>query len=414
MDIPGYELGARLHASTSSVVVRALRLRDRRPVVIKALPGEYPPPERVARLRAELEMTRRVAGTGVIGAFDWIESSRVVAMVVEDIGAESLAAHLGGQPMQVAEALRLAVDLLAAVEHVHALGVVHKDINPANVIYHAGRAEMRLIDFGLATQLGHETVDFRRLEGTLAYLAPEQTGRMNRGVDYRSDFYALGATLYEILTGRAPFSSKDPLELIHFHLAKAPVPVHEQSPGVPRPLSAIVGRLLEKMPEMRYQSARGLSADLARCRAELGSSRAIAEFSLGAHDVSDRFQIPERLYGREAELGRLLSSFAAAAEGGKKVVLLAGYAGIGKSALVAALHPPIVARRGLFTAGKFDQFNRDIPMSALVQALRQLLRSLLAEGEESLSRWRRVLAAAVGRNAGVLTPVLPELGLFVG
>ncbi len=414
MDIAGYELSAQLHASANSVVFRARRVRDGLPVVIKALPGEYPAAERVARLRAEFEMTRRLGGSGVIGAYDLVESSRTIAMVIEDIGAESLALQSSGRPMDLAAALALALDLIAAVEHVHRRGVVHKDINPTNVIHHPGRGEMRLIDFGLATRIGHENVDFRRLEGTLGYLAPEQTGRMNRGVDYRSDFYAIGATLYELLTGRPPFQSDDPLELVHSHLAREPVPVHQVNTAVPRQLSAIVSRLLAKMPEARYQSARGLAADLSRCLAGLRAGGQIADFPPGADDVPERFQIPERLYGREAEVERLARAFAAVAEGGRKVVLLSGYSGIGKSAVAAELHRPIVARRGLFATGKFDQYTRDIPLSALTQALRQLLRGLLAEDEEALSRWRNGLAQALGRNAGVLAPVLPELALLVG
>ncbi|HEY9623204.1 MAG TPA: AAA family ATPase [Crinalium sp.] len=276
---------------------------------------------------------------------------------------------------------------------------------------------MKLIDFSIASLLPKETQEIQSpniLEGTLAYLAPEQTGRMNRGIDYRADFYALGVTLYQLLTGTLPFTSDDPLELIHGHIARVPAPVHQVKPDVPAMVGAIVAKLMAKNAEDRYQSAMGLKHDLEQCLIQWKAAGQIAPFELGQRDLSDRFLIPEKLYGREAEVQALLNAFDRVADGSSELILVAGFSGIGKTAVVNEVHKPIVRQRGYFIKGKFDQFNRNIPFSAFVQALRDLMGQLLSESDAQLAQWKDQILAAVGENGQVLIDVIPELEQIIG
>ena len=230
------------------------------------------------------------------------------------------------------------------------------------------------------------------IAGTLAYMAPEQTGRMNRSIDARSDLYSLGVTFYEMLTGTLPFTAADPMEWVHCHIARQPMPPDERVAGIPGPLSAIVMKLLAKTAEDRYQTAAGVEADLRRCLAEWEAQGRIEPFPLGAHDASDRLLIPEKLYGREAEIDTLLAAFdRVVADGTPELVLVSGYSGIGKSSVVNELHKALVPPRGLFAAGKFDQYKRDIPYATLAQAFQSLVRQILGKSDAELSRWRDAL-----------------------
>jgi serine/threonine protein kinase len=253
------------------------------------------------------------------------------------------------------------------------------------------------------------------IAGTLAYMAPEQTGRMNRSVDFRSDLYALGVTFYEMLTGQLPFTAADPMEWVHCHIARQPVPPNDWGAGVPGQLSAIVMKLLAKTVEERYQTAAGVEADLRRSLAEWEATGRIGPFPLGAHDRSDRLLIPEKLYGREREIEALTGAFdRVVAEDTTELVLVSGYAGIGKSSVVNELHKVLVPPRGLFASGKFDQYKRDIPYATLGQAFQSLVRSLLAQSEEALGRWRDCLLKALGPNGQLIVSLVPELELVIG
>ncbi|MDO9352660.1 MAG: AAA family ATPase, partial [Solirubrobacteraceae bacterium] len=351
-------------------------------------------------------------------AYALLDDGASLVLVHEDIGGASLDTLLAGEPCGLAHFFRIALALVEALEVVHAQRIVHRDIKPHNIIVNAETGQVQLIDFGLASQIVRERAEMRppeQLEGTLSYLAPEQTGRMNRAVDYRADFYALGVTLYELLTGRLPFVARDALELLHCHLARMPRPPQELAPSCPAPLGAIVMKLLAKLAEDRYQSAAGLRADLAECERQWATTGRVAPFELGAEDRSDRFQLPQRLFGREAEIRALLDAFERVASAGRpELVLVAGYSGVGKSALVAELHGPIVGRRGHFIAGKFDQYRRGVPYATLAQAFGTLAQHLLAESPAALRAWRARILEAVGAHGRIVTELVPQMERVIG
>jgi PAS domain S-box-containing protein len=340
-----------------------------------------------------------------------------VALVLEDPGGMPLD-RLLGHPLEVSRFLHVAIPLAGALRRVHERGLIHKDIKPANILVDAANGGVWLTGFGIASRLPREhqaPAPPEVIAGTLAYMAPEQTGRMNRSVDSRSDLYALGVTFYEMLTGRLPFTAADPMEWVHCHIARRPVPPHERDAGVPRPLSAIVMKLLAKTADERYQTAAGVETDLRRALAEWQAHGRIEPFQLGASDASDRLLIPEKLYGREREIDTLRASFdRVVANGTTELVLVSGYSGIGKSSVVNELHKALVPPRGLFASGKFDQYKRDIPYATLGQAFQSLVRSLLSQSEDELGRWRDSLIEALGPNGQLILNLVPELELVIG
>jgi predicted ATPase/signal transduction histidine kinase len=341
-----------------------------------------------------------------------------LALILEAPEGATVLDRLLGRPLGIIEFLRIATSLAGALRQVHARGLIHKDIKPANILLDVASGSVWLTGFGIASRLTRERPNLEppdAIAGTLAYMAPEQTGRMNRSVDARSDLYSLGITFYEMLTGRLPFSAADPMEWVHCHIARRPVPPDEWTVEVPGALSAIVMKLLAKTAEERYQTAAGLEADLRRCQAEWESHGRIDAFSRGAHDVSDRLLMPERLYGREREIETLLACFdRVVTHGTRELVLVSGFSGIGKSAVVHELHKALVQPRALYASGKFDQYKRDIPYATLAQAFQSLVRSLLSQGEMELGRWRDSLSEALGSNAQLMVNLVPELELIIG
>lgn len=416
--VDGYRVSELLHEGPKTSVFRALRLGDERPVIIKIHTEEYPSARDLAAFEHAFALGERLSDCdGVIKHLELVKERSELALVTEDVGAASMDTLIGPRGLRLDRAVALGTELAEALGQLHDAGVVHRDIKPHNVVVNSESGALKVIDLGIASRLERENVGSsapRRLQGTLAYMSPEQTGRMNRVVDYRTDLYSLGVTLFEMLTGKLPFDATDPMELVHSHIAKRPPEVRQVNEAVPEMLSAMVGRLLAKNAEDRYMSAHGVARDLARCAEELTRGATIAEFELGADDVSPRFQIPQKLYGRESEVGELLEAYDAASEGGREVLLVSGYSGIGKSALIHEVCKPIVARRGYFCAGKFDQFRRDLPYEALIFAFRDLLRQLLTEREELVEVFRATLREKLGANAGVVTNVIPELEHVIG
>jgi PAS domain S-box-containing protein len=340
-----------------------------------------------------------------------------LTLVLEDPGGAPLD-RLLGRPLDVSHFLRIAIPLAAVLRQVHERGLIHKDIKPANILVDGATGGVWLTGFGIASRLPRERqapAPPEVIAGTLAYMAPEQTGRMNRSVDSRSDLYALGVTFYEMLTGQLSFTAADPMEWVHCHIARQPVPPNERVTGVPGPLSAIVMKLLAKTAEERYQTAAGVEADLRRSLAEWESHGRIDPFLIGAYDVSDRLLIPEKLYGREREIDTLLTSFDQVVTNGTlEFVLVSGYSGIGKSSLVNELQRALVPAGGLFASGKFDQYKRDIPYATLGQAFQSLVRSLLTQSEAELGRWKDALREVLGPNGQLIVSLVPELEFVIG
>src|ERR1700681_321930 len=374
------------------------------PVCVERLEHEY-------ALRAELDAdwaARPVALTHYNGR---------LMLVLEDPGGAPLD-RLLGRPLGVSHFLRIAIPLAGALRRVHERGLIHKDIKPANILLDAASGGVWLTGFGIASRLPRERqvpAPPEVIAGTLAYMAPEQTGGMNRSVASRSDLYALGVPFYEMLPGTLPFTAADPMEWVHCHIARQPVPPAEQVAGVPGPLAAIVMKLLAKTAEERYQTAAGVEADLRRCLAEWEATGRIGPFPLGTHDASDRLLIPEKLYGREREIDALIASFdRVVANGTLELVLVSGYSGIGKSSVVNELHKALVPSRGLFASGKFDQYKRDIPFATLGQAFQGLVRSLLTQSEAELGRWRDSLSEALGPHGQLIVNLVPELEFVIG
>lgn len=405
-----------LHNGRLTIVTRGVRLADGEPVVLKRLRQLHPPPASVMALRRELELTQRATCPGVVEALELSETQGAVTLVFRDFGGTSLESRLLAGRLPLAEAVDVALAVSNALAAVHERGMVHRDVNPSNIVRNADTGEVRLIDFGLATTLSRQAATATavgQLTGTLRYLAPEQSGRTEDLVDSRSDLYALGVTLYELLTGRVPFEVSDALGLVHAHIAQVPSPPCELDTQIPRILSDVVMRLLQKRADLRYQTARGLSRDLQTIAAGLRDSVDIPLFPLGRHDQSDRLTLPEQLYGRRREVGALTGAFQRAASGGREILLIAGQPGIGKSSLVTQVQPSILECRGIFLQGKFDQFNQGVPYEALFSAIKAWVAELSGEDDRTLAGWRLRLAEALGNYGEVLAALVPELRLLI-
>ncbi len=404
-----------LHEGASTVVYRATDRRDQSPVVLKHLAPERATPSAIARLRHEHAILEGLEDPGIVRALELYELGGGHTLVLRDIGGETLAAHLERERPGLRASLELAIKLCELVAGLHARRVIHKDLNPRNVLINAAGA-MQLIDFGVATKLPRELaglVNPNDLEGTLDYIAPEQTGRMNRPLDHRADLYSLGGTLYRIFAGRPPFTCEDPAELVHAHIALTPESPRRVT-DIPTQLSEIIMRLLAKSADARYQSARGLLLDLRECARQLRERGAIEPFPLGRQDRSDRLELPHRLYGRDEALSKIVSALERVRAGGSELVLVKGPAGIGKSALVHELQRDLSRHEGLLVGGKYDLVQRDIPYSGLLAALAHLAPYLLAETPARLERWRVRLREAVGESGRLILDTLPDFAALLG
>ncbi|HLO89387.1 MAG TPA: AAA family ATPase [Nostocaceae cyanobacterium] len=414
--ITDYQIISKLYESPNSLVYRAILNQNNQPIILKILKEGYPSASEITRYRQEYEVTRSLNLDGVIKAYSLHRYQNSLVMLLEDFGGDSLNILLNKYEFSLEEFLVIAIKITNALGGIHANSIIHKDINPSNIVYNLKTGQLKIIDFGISTVLSRENLEIYNpnyLEGTLAYISPEQTGRMNRAIDYRTDFYSLGVTFYQILTHQLPFATNDAIELVHSHIAKQPVPPHKHNSKIPLAVSKIIMKLLAKIAEERYQSAWGLRADLEYCLQQLQVNNQILEFPLALRDVSDKFQIPQHLYGREKEVEQLLETFERVSQGKTEMMLVSGYSGVGKSALINEIHKPIVRQRGYFISGKFEQFKRNIPYVCLIQALQELIRQLLTESEIQIQSWKQKLLNALGENCQVIIDVIPEVELIV-
>ncbi|NEO83866.1 MAG: AAA family ATPase [Spirulina sp. SIO3F2] len=415
--LPGYTVVETIYQGNRTLVYRALAPATQKSVVIKILSQEYPSFGQLVQFRNQYVITQNLPLSGIVRPLSLEPWGNGYAMVMEDFRGINLKQYVQSCTPRWIEILNIALQLTQTLHELHQHRVIHKDIKPTHILIHLESKQVKLIDFSIASLLPKENQALqspKNLEGTLAYLAPEQTGRMNRAIDYRTDFYSLGVTLYELFTAQLPFVSNDPLELIHCHMTQMPHTVEQLNSDVPPMMAAIVAKLMAKNAEDRYQSALGLKYDLEQCLTQWQEQGEITEFVLGERDLSDRFLIPEKLYGREAEVQALLEAFERVAQGQAEMMLVAGFSGIGKTAVINEVHKPITRQSGYFIQGKFDQFNRSTPFSALVQAFRGLMGQLLGESDTDLNTWRSKILQAVGENGQVIIDVIPELAQIIG
>ncbi|EYF05774.1 trifunctional serine/threonine-protein kinase/ATP-binding protein/sensor histidine kinase [Chondromyces apiculatus] len=416
MEVCGCELLEQLREGSRSITYRAKRCSDGLRVVLKVLREHHPSQVQLASLQHEDAILRGLEVEGVVRSYGVEEEGGRAALLLEDFGGESLKVLHGARRLSIERTVTLAVEVVSILETIHQRGVVHQDLNPTNLVMRPSDGKIKIVDFGLASLLPQHTSAFTSpvgLKGTLAYMSPEQTGRMNRPVDYRTDYYSLGVSLYELLTGHLPFTSEDAVELVHAHIARQPPPPRTLNAELPEVLATIVLKLMAKSADDRYQSARGIRADLIKCLDQLREGEEVAPFSIARRDRPTQFRIAEKLYGRDADVQKLVAAFERSIHG-TVLMLVSGHSGIGKSSLIREVYRPITARRGNFIAGKFDQYRHEDPHAALKQAFRELVEQLFTESEERLAAIRGRAKEVLGANARILTDIYPGLDLLLG
>ncbi|WP_427161802.1 ATP-binding sensor histidine kinase [Aliinostoc sp. HNIBRCY26] len=418
MGIPGYQIIEEIYNGARTLVYRGYREIDSLPVVMKVLKNPYPSFSELLSFRNQYTITKNLHSPLIVETYSLELYQNGYVLILEDFGGISLEQwQIRETQISLQQFSEIAIALCDTLDILYQERIIHKDIKLSNILINPETKQVKLIDFSIASLLPRETqtlIKTNVLEGTLAYISPEQTGRMNRVIDYRTDFYSLGVTFYKLLTGELPFAANDPMEIVHCHIAKIAPLAHEINPKIPPILSAIVSKLMAKNAEDRYQSALGLKYDLEQCLSQLQATGKIESFPIASRDVCDRFIIPDKLYGREAEVSTLLQAFERVSQGATEMMLVAGFSGIGKTVVVNEVHKPIVRQRGYFIKGKFDQFNRNIPFSAFVQAFRNLMGQLLTESDTQLQHWKTQILAALGENAQVIVELIPELEQIIG
>lgn len=420
VNIPNYTLLDKIYEGKHSIIFKGYHNVTRKPIMAKFLKNDYPTPQQLGRFKYEYEITEKLHHSlpkQIIQPFELVKYQNTYGIILEDFGGYSIDKIIQHKPLDIQRFLEIAIAIAEVLGEIHSRNILHKDINPSNILLNLNNMTIKIIDFGISTSLSFEWFEAQNvnsIEGTLSYISPEQTGRMNRVLDYRSDYYSLGITFYEMLTGTLPFQSQDSMELVYSHLAKKAKAPHQINPSIPPMLSYIIMKLLSKTPEERYQSSYGLVEDLKNCLHQYQSHHDIAVFPIALKDISTRFHVSEKLYGREREIETLMKTFEKVAEGDSKLALVSGTAGIGKSALVHEIYKPIAAKRGYFTFGKCDQYKRNLPYEPLIQALQKLLQQILTESPEHIAQWKQVMQKALGINGQIITDLIPQAKLLLG
>lgn len=417
ISISGYALHDIMRHKHNIDTYYALRLKDKCKVLLKTPNKQYASPENIAILQHEFQLLNMIEAPTIIKAYDFLQNNQVPVLVLENVKGQLLTSYLLMNQLEINDFFNLSLQLVDIIGELHQRNIIHKEINPLNIIINPENMILKLVDLSASTKLKEETFDYLKLfqiEEGLAYISPEQTGRINRPVDYRTDFYSLGIIFYEMLTNQLPFQTLDTLELIHCHIAKKPPPILEIRPDVPKMLVAIIDKLLGKMPEDRYSSIIGLKTDLQKCFRQWQNKETANEFLLGTNDIRDHLSISRNLYGRKKHVTELLKVFNRVRCGTKELILIAGYSGIGKTSLVKEIHKSIIQHHGYYIHGKFDQLQRDIPYSALVTALKNLVQQALSASEDRLEQLKQQLLSSLGNVGQVVIDVIPEVELIIG
>ncbi len=435
MNICGYQIFDLLYESENSLIYRGMRLQDRQFAILKVLKQDYPDQSSLARYKQEYEILKNLNLEGAIRIYGLDRDRRTPVLILEDFNGQSLKqfmANAGGSFLDVLQSLKpslvedslqtflkLAIQLAGILGEIHAANIIHKDINPSNIVYNPELNRLKIIDFGISTLLNRENTQSKKtedLEGTVAYISPEQTGRMSRFLDYRSDFYSLGVTLYELLAGCLPFNTSDAIELVHCHIAQPPIPLHQIRPDLPKPISDIVMKLMAKMAEERYQSAWGLQTDLMFCLTRWEEERSISEFTLGEYDLPEKLQLPQKNYDRDRELTELLKLFNTFNINSKRaceLVILSGETGLGKSSLVSEFHQNIVAQNACFITCKLRQSKYERPYSTMIKVCQALVHQILIESETKLESFKKQLSVILEDNIQLAIEIIPDLAIIL-
>lgn len=414
---PGFTIAECISTHGQLIISRGKRNHDGLPVLLKIIPVEFQDPATFRRFERELDISSKGTFPGVIKMLEVVDSSQGLALVMEDFQGVPLSEALADKERSINTNLTYCLELAHIIKGLHQYKVIHKNINPDNFLIHAETSEIKLFDLSISILLSQERAelfDYKEIVGNLQFISPEQTGRINKLLDYRTDFYSLGILFYWIFTGKLPFETADPIELIHAHIAKLPEHPSRIDAKIPKAIGDIILKLLQKSSDHRYHSADGLIADLENCLFLLNEKGGISDFELGQHDQSDILYIPQKLYGRDKEVEELVSEFQNICRGETSFFLISGYSGIGKSSLVHEISQTIISAGGFYVEGKFDQFQRNIPYSAGISAFRGLMKRLLAESDKKVEDWKEKILKVLGSNVQLVIEIIPELELIVG
>jgi len=416
-ELNGYSIKEKIHDSSRSLVFRGQKDDNHLPVIIKMCNNDRPSTEEIERIEFEYNLIENNKIDGLINFYELSNVGHNKAIIMEDIGGISLENFFTIKKPNLKDTLKYAIEIIEIISSIHRQNIIHKDINPSNIIINPESKKIKLIDFSISAKIKREiqsAIHPAKLEGTLAYISPEQTGRMNRSIDFRTDYYSFGITLYRLLTGILPFKISDPMELLHSHLAILPVEPNMINKNIPPVLSTIIMKLLSKSAEDRYQSAYGIKIDLENCLTQLMEKGHIDDFIISQSDISENLNIPEKLYGRDNEKKILLEEFDKVINGSKRIIFLSGSSGIGKSYLINEIQKPLIQKKGTFISGKFDSFKRDIPYSSFIQAFQNFINQILTESEDKIKEWKEKILNDIGQNGDIIVKLIPELELIIG
>lgn len=397
-------------------IFKAQNIQTEESLLIKILKSPYPSRKEVENLEYEFKITSTIKISGIIKPIIIESLEHNKAIIMEGFDGITLHDYFKNKK-SLLQMLGVAIKITRIIQDIHNIDIIHRNINPYNFLINPDTGDVRITGFNIAAEIQKESkkpIYPESFEGNLSYISPEQTGRMNRSIDFRSDYYSFGIMLYELFTEQLPYKSSDALELIHNHIAKQPPFPHQINLDLPITISQIIMRLIAKNAEDRYQSIIGLMSDLEECYKQLDSGGFISPFQIGMNDKMDAFVIPEKIYGRDSDIKSLFNEFEQTMQGYTNLVFICGSPGIGKTFLINEIQKPLIEKKGYFINGKFDQYKRNIPYHAFIQAFQELVRQILTESEQRILKWKNDLLSILGNNGNVIIDIIPELELIIG